>query len=219
MRDVVIIPDLHCPYHHKHAFDFLRDLIRDVKPSAIICIGDEIDAHTLSRYDSDPDLPGPAAELAAGRAALRSLWKIAPTAKACVSNHTFRAYKRAYRAGIPTAYMRGIREVLEAPAAWSWQDRAVLDGVWYFHGDGFGGQTPQLAACERLRHKAVIGHTHHAAGALWSYGFDRPVWGLSVGCLIDSAAPAFAYAKYQARRPALGAGVIQDGVPRFVPLS
>jgi hypothetical protein len=215
----LVLPDLHTPYHHPDAFRFLSDMKRLYEPDDIICIGDEIDAHTLSRFDSDPNLPGAACELQAARDALRRLYQIFPAARCCISNHTFRAYKQAHRVGIPRAYMRDIREVLGAPAGWKWRDSWKRKGVTYVHGDGFGGQTPQLAAAERLRCNVALGHIHHAAGALWSYAPSGAVWGLSVGCLIDDTAGAFAYARYQARRPALGCGIIQDGVPRFVPLS
>ncbi len=219
MPSVLIIPDLHAPYQHPDALDFLKRLKRHYKPAAVICIGDEIDAHALSRYPHDPDLAGAEDEACQADAFLQSLFTMFPVVRCCTSNHTYRAYRAAYAAGINSRWLKSIGDALHAPAGWQWGDRWEVDNVTYIHGEGFSGLTPQLAAADRLRRNVVLGHTHTAAGAVYSYGIDGPLWGLAVGCLIDDTARAFAYAKYQGRRPALGAGVIVNGVPHFEPLS
>jgi hypothetical protein len=60
----------------------------------------------------------------------------------------------------------------------------------------------------------VHGHTH--AGQL-VYFNGR--FGMNVGCLIDRAQYAFAYAKHAKTDPWLGCGLIENGVPRLLPLA
>jgi hypothetical protein len=218
LRDTLIISDLHAPYQHPDAVDFLCDVARRYKTTSVVCIGDEIDAHTVSRYASDPDLPGPKAELRKAIKALQPLYRAFPKVSVCTSNHTFRAYRKAFEAGIPKRVPSRDRRSAEAPEGWQWKELWEIANVSYSHGEGFSGRTPALAACERMRCNAVIGHVHTAAGVSWSYARSGALFGLSVGCLINPKAAAFAYAKHEARRPALGCGVIKDGIPMFVPL-
>jgi predicted phosphodiesterase len=43
-KSVLVISDLHIPYHHPQAFDFLQALKTKYKPDHIVNIGDELDA-------------------------------------------------------------------------------------------------------------------------------------------------------------------------------
>ena len=56
-KSVLVISDLHIPYHHPDAFEFLKALKKKYKPDLVVNIGDEIDQHSISMHDSNPDLP------------------------------------------------------------------------------------------------------------------------------------------------------------------
>jgi len=62
-KRILVISDLHIPYHRKDSFDFLKEIKKQFKPDTIINIGDEIDCHALSFHDSNPDLPSAGHEL------------------------------------------------------------------------------------------------------------------------------------------------------------
>ena len=54
---VMVIGDLHIPYHHKDSFAFLRALKKKYKGfDLVVNIGDELDQHAISMHDNDPDL-------------------------------------------------------------------------------------------------------------------------------------------------------------------
>ena len=53
---VLIIPDMHIPYHHPDTIPFLTHLKKKYNPTRIVCAGDELDKHALSYHDHDPDL-------------------------------------------------------------------------------------------------------------------------------------------------------------------
>ena len=82
LKKVMVIGDLHVPYHHKDAFAFLEALKKHYKGfDLVVNIGDEIDQHGLSFHDSDPDLPSAGDELKLTKAYIKDLEKIFPKMK------------------------------------------------------------------------------------------------------------------------------------------
>ena len=47
---------MHIPYHHPDTLAFLQHLKEKYEPTRVICLGDELDKHSLSFHDSDPTL-------------------------------------------------------------------------------------------------------------------------------------------------------------------
>lgn len=216
--NVLVVPDLHCPFHHPAAFDFLADTARAYGCKSAVCIGDEIDAHALSRYPHDPDGLSAEDEFQRAVAALQPLYKQWPVLDVCESNHTLRPYKVAYANGLPSRCMRGIGDVIEAPKRWRWGYSWERDGVTFVHGDGFRGKNAALTAAEKFRCSTVMGHIHSFAGVQYTAGPHDTLFGMNVGCLVDASAYVFKYAKYYPNKPTLGCGVLLGGVPLFVPL-
>ena len=70
---VLCIPDLHAPYHHKDALDFLRAVKKKYKPDRIINLGDDLDNAAISFHSSNPDLDSAGKELKKGRKFLQEL--------------------------------------------------------------------------------------------------------------------------------------------------
>lgn len=214
----LVISDLHAPFTHPSAIDFLADLKRAIKPDIVVCVGDEIDAHGWGRWDRNPDAPGQGDELAAAKGMLRPIFKLFPKVQVCNSNHSQRSFKKAARAGLPSAFVRTLREVLDAPQTWTWADAHEVDGVMFVHGEGFNGVRSALDAASTYRRKTVIGHVHGHAGISYTDNGLERIWGMNVGCLVDPQALAFEYTKPHRAKPVLGAGVVIDGVPHFYPL-
>ncbi len=214
----LIVSDLHAPYCHPNAMEFIREQAKEWKPSAVIFIGDEIDAYAFSQYAKDPDMDAGGAELTKAVKALKPLYRMFPKVSVCISNHTDRVYRLARAGGVPRRLLKDRREFLECPQGWSWRDHWDVDGVIYRHGEGFGGVTPAQKAATVLRRRAVVGHIH-TAGQIW-YGttITGQVWGMSVGCLINFDSPAFDYGRAAAARPFLGLGVVAEGTPHLVRL-
>lgn len=218
MSNLLCISDLHAPYHHPAAIDFLADLNRRHRPKTIVCLGDEVDAYAFSQFPKDPQAPAAGAEVTLARRALRPLFRLFPQVRICESNHTQRPFKRAQQAGLPGNFLRGLRQVLDAPAGWRWAPHWIVNDVLFLHGDGLSGPHAAEKAVQRQRRSTVIGHVHAHAGICWSTNLWGSIFGMSCGCLIDDTSPAFAYTRTQAQRPTLGCGLILDGVPVFQPL-
>lgn len=219
---ILAISDLQVPFEHQDALDFslhvLKTFQRPGDKIEIINMGDEVDQHTLGKYASNPNGHSAGHELEIAKDKLKPWFKAFPKSKVCISNHTWRAYKRAFDVGIPTQFLKNIGEVYGAPIGWEWSDRWTIDGIVFEHGEGVSGETAALKAAIQNRMCTVIGHQHSHAGVIHSGTFHNTIWGLNTGCLIDADAYAFAYGVKLRKKPTLGIGVIIDRVPFFVPM-
>lgn len=218
-RSVVLaIPDIHFPAHHPDTFDFLKYIKKTYKPTKVVCLGDEIDAAALGEWDKNPDQPGAGDELTAAVKHLHVLYKIFPHVMVCTSNHTSRIYRKAFKAGLPKRVMRSYAEILEAPAGWRWADYWEVDGVIYEHGEGFSGAAGALKAATQNMQSTVIGHLHAYAGIQYYANAKVLIWGFNAGCLIDKSHAAYDYGKHIKAKPIIGVAIIENGIPRFLPM-
>jgi len=217
---VLSIPDLQYPFAHKDHLDFLEAVADKFQPKVVVNQGDEVDFHALGDYDHDPDGMSAGDELEAAIEDLTKLAKLFPKQKICISNHTSRPYRRAYKFGIPAAFIKSYREFLKAPKGWEWSANFEIDGVVYEHGDspGISGAMGALKAAQKNMQSTCIGHLHSNAGIQWSANAKHLIFGFNVGCLIDKDAYAFKYGQNLKDKPILGAGIIDNGVPTFIPM-
>lgn len=215
---VLTISDLQAPFQHKDTMPFLSALKKKYKPTKIVCMGDEEDQHALSEYDKDPDGHSAGREHELAIEFLQSIYKMFPVADVCISNHTDRVFRKAYKHGIPRAYFKEYRDFLEAPKTWRWSDYFEIDGVRYTHGEGFSGRNGAISCADANMQSTVIGHIHAFAGIQWSANPRYLYFGLNTGCLIDVHAYAFRYGKHMKHKPIIGTGLVVEGLPVFVPM-
>jgi hypothetical protein len=219
---VLVISDLQIPFQHKDTFEFLHAVKTAYKPTEVVNIGDEVDMHALSDYVHDPDGYSPGHELEAALEVLHEeLYSCFPKSKVCISNHTSRPFRRAEACGIPRKFLRDYAEFLEAPEGYEWRDYWIIDGVRYEHGDalqgGVGATATRNAPLRNMR-STVFGHFHSNAGIQYVASPEALYFGFNVGCLIDFKAYAFKYAHKTKNRPVLGCGIVDEGIPTFVPM-
>lgn len=214
----MVTPDLQMPFHHKDALEFLYKVLKKEKPSVHVNIGDEVDFHALSEWDADPDGMSAGHELTAAKKALKELYQIIPESLVCTSNHTARPFRKAYKYGIPKALIKDYKEFLDAPKGWHWADDWEIDDVAYEHGEGFSGQQGALKAALANMQSTCIGHLHSFAGIQYSANSKHLIFGFNTGCLIDRHQYAFAYGQKMKNKPILGCGIIDRGIPKFLPM-
>lgn len=218
-KEVVLgIPDLQTPFEHKHSFDFLDAVKKKYRPTKIVNIGDSMDAHALSRWVTDPDGMGPADEYKAAIEKLKVMYAIFPEGVEVISNHNERLAKRAYGAGIPSLFLKRYEEIMQYPPGWSIAPHVKIDSVIYEHGHTQGGQYAARNLAYHNGQSTVIGHHHSYAGIQYIATRSKMWWGMNIGCLIDLGAYAFKYAAEQKFKPTLGCGIIDRGVPMFIPM-
>ena len=217
---VLVISDTQAPFQHRDTLAFLKHLKDTYKPTKVVHIGDVMDLHALSQYDSNPDGMSSGDELIAAQAFLKNLYQVFPEVSVLTSNHDIRAYKRATQAGIPRAFLKDYSEWFLSPPGWKWVDEIKIDDVLYIHGHQIpsGGGNVMHNAMRHYMRSVVFGHFHTRMGIDYYATADNLLFGMCVGSLIDHKAYAFEYQKLSARKPLIGAAVIVDGHPLIEPM-
>lgn len=217
---ILVFPDLHCPYEHQDAFCFLAMVQDKYRPDKVVSLGDELDFHSISFHDKDPDMPfTPSSELKEGIAHLKEIYEIFPKVTVIDSNHGSLVYRRMKWAGIPKSVLRPWGEILEAPKSWEWTYDLTLmmsnnQPVYFHHGLG-----QNVLAMSQLRAMCFVQGHHHSSFEVryWANSLNL-YWGVTSGCLIDHKSLAFAYAKNSVKKPMLGCTMILDGIPKLIPM-
>lgn len=218
-QSVLVISDLHIPYHHKQSFDFLIALKKKYKPDLIVNIGDELDQHAISMHDSNPDLPSAGDELRMSRTYILQLEKIFPEMTLVDSNHSSLVYRRALKYGLPRDYLRSYNEFLGVGKGWQWvEDLTVIlsDGSRCFFTHGMSADILKLSM--QMGKHCVQGHYHSKFSVSYYSNPDALIWGMQVGCLTSQKSMAFDYAKNFKNRFVIGTGMIIDGQPKLMPM-
>lgn len=215
-KRILIVSDLHAPYNHVDAVEFLKAVKAKYKPTRVIFSGDEADFHNISFHDADPDLDSSGAELEKAIKALQPLYRLFPTAEILESNHGSLVMRKALANGLSSKFFKGPGEILRAPRGWSWHfdiTTKLPDGTscYFHHSKGKPLKTGQLYGMSH-----VCGHLHES--------FDIQYWStpqvlafaMTVGCLVDKKSLAMAYSKNNQKRPIIGVGLILDSHPVLV---
>jgi hypothetical protein len=212
---VLAVPDLHAPYEHIDALEFLKSVRDKYRPSEFVCLGDEVDFHSVSRWPTNPDGMSAGQELSKAIEHLQPFYKEFPLMAVCTSNHTARPFRKAFDAGLPQAFLPAYQTLLKAPEGWQWKDYWEFDGVRYIHGEGKSGQGAHISFMRGYRQSIVHGHVHSFAAV----SHEGELFAVNSGCLIDAQSYAFAYAKHMPISVSLGCSVIHSGKrAEFIPM-
>ena len=217
-RCVLVISDLHIPYHHKDSFDFLREIKKQFKPDFVVNIGDLLDFHAISFHEHNPDLPSIGDELTVSKNYIKELESIFPNVTEVHSNHSSLVYRRAIKYGMSAQFLRPYGEFL-GTKKWQWVDDLKLQmcngkSVYFTH----GRSADVLKVSQTMAMNCVQGHYHTKFSIGYWANPDDLYWGMQVGCLINQKSMAFSYAKNFNTRFVLGCGIILNGVPRLLPM-
>lgn len=223
---------MHAPYHHRDTLDFLIALNKKYKFDKVICVGDELDYHSMSFHDHDPDLDGPAGEFQKGRAFLQELCHIFQNMTIIESNHGTMVKRRAKHHGMPSSHLLSYGDAIFGTKdkqgniqrtsfgrGWVWKPEETLmlkngQRVKFVH----GWLRNTLSNVKNTGMCFVQGHHHSTFEVVYYHTSEFLNWGISAGCMIDDKNPAFEYNKNNASRPVIGcAGIIEDQ-PRLFPM-
>lgn len=218
---ILVIPDLHAPYHHPDALEFLRYVTAAYDPDITVCLGDETDGHGISFHDSDPNLDSAGVELEKAKEFLHKLHELIPVMRICHSNHGSLVYRRAKVAGLPAQMIKTYREILfpdRDASGWEWDYSfripTASGDVLFKH----AASGPALADAAHNRANLVAGHLHGKFQIEYGASSACLYWAAQAGCLIDKDSMAYAYGKEHKYKPIIGCMVILDGLPLLVPM-
>lgn len=216
---ILLISDLHIPYHHQDAIAFLTHLKDKYHPTRVICLGDEVDGHALSFHDSDPDLPSAGDEIRQALPVIAELFKIFPKMDILESNHGSLVWRKAKVFGIPKHYIKSYNEVLGVDSGWKWSFDLTVDlpngQKCYMH---HGKTSNIIQLSQQMGMNATQGHYHETFKIDYWGNSTGLYWGMQCGCLIDDDKLAFNYNNVNIKRPIIGTGLIIDSMPVLEPM-
>jgi len=218
---ILFISDLHAPYEHKDALDFLKALKKSIKPTKVICVGDMLDFQSVSYHEHDADLMGPAAELKAGQDFVAKLGKIFPKMVITVGNHDCLPARKLKSAGLPLEMIKSYSDIYQAPKGWEFVDSLTIEVGDKYTPDVFvsHGLAKNVLNVAMQRGQCIFqGHFHQSFEIGYAGNPGSLLFGVNTGCLIDSKSPAFSYNKTQKNRPVIGTASLVGGVPQLHPL-
>jgi predicted phosphodiesterase len=216
---ILLISDLHVPYQHPDTVAFLTAIKKKYKPTRVISVGDEVDKHAMSFHDSDPDLMSAGDELEEAIEQLQPLYKLFPKMDLVDSNHGSMVYRKGKHHGIPRKYLRNYGEILEAPKGWKWSHELLINipgGNQLMVVHGISKDVMKVVAQRGVC--VVQGHYHSEFRIGYLGNPNHLLFGMNIGCSIDSKSLAFAYDKLNLARPVVGHGIIINGLPHLLPM-
>lgn len=203
-RRVLVIGDLHCPFELEGYFEFCKEQYKKYNCNKVIFIGDLLDNHYSSFHPTDPNGLGGEDELYYSINEVQKWSREFPVADVCIGNHDRIIARRAFDSAIPKEWIKSFNEVLGTN--WNWSERFVYDGVQYVHGEG--GTARTKAKNDLI--STVQGHIHTQAYTEFFVGANFKIFGMQVGCGVDSKSYAAAYAKHF-KKQAIGCGIVIGG--------
>jgi len=224
MHDVILpISDLHFPYNHPDVVNFLQAIkkkyLDKAKRPAVVFLGDEIDWHSISFHEKNPELFTPGDELKTAINRMQPLYKMFPDAWVIESNHGSLVYRKQKFHGLPREVFKSYRDMLEAPRGWKWVPDLILKtnkgAPVYFH---HGKSNDSTKLSQAMAMNAVQGHYHEKFKIEYWANPNGLFWGMNCGCLIDDSSLAYSYNKTNLKRPLIGTGIIIHGIPKLIPM-
>lgn len=216
---LLVLGDLHAPYHHRDAFAFMQALRDEFEPDEVVHIGDEIDWASQNYHEKVPGIPNPVEEFRLVRKEMAKLHDLFPEMVVIHSNHGNLPSRKAQTIGFPPEFLRSKNDLYGLPDDWEHRfDYTVKlpkgESVYICHGRT--GNVVNLS--KNIGNNAIQGHYHSKMGVTFYGTPERLMWGAQTGCLVDKDSLAMAYGKNSAALPLLGSLVVLDGVPIVIPM-
>jgi len=125
--NTLVIPDLHLPYQHRDAFDFLQLLSKTYKFKRVLCVGDIFDHHRPSFHESETDAMNAEDEYEMAIEDSKALQKLFPEMVITIGNHDAIPVRQAKAVGLPLGMLADFNRVYDLKDSWQWTDQHWFD--------------------------------------------------------------------------------------------
>lgn len=205
IKRYLVISDLQVPYHHEQAVKNVTKLARREKFDSVLCVGDEIDFQTISRWSEKTPLAYEQTLNADRKRTQEILWDLTENAKEAHivrSNHTDRLYNTLLKVpgliSLPELQYEKFMDFETMGITFHKKFFEFEKGWILAHGDeGSANSNAGLTAlnlAKRAGKSVVCGHTHRLGQSAYSeglYGHYRPLYGVEVGNLMNKAKASY----------------------------
>lgn len=218
-RNILLLGDLHAPWMHHHAVDFISAVVKKYGYDLALATGDETDGQGISFHGSNPDLPSPGHEFKMAIEQLKPLYKMFPELLIASSNHGDLLARKMKHHGLPIRALKSMNDILECPPGWKWDFDHIVqtpDGRKLLLNHAYSSDV--LKASQHRGISCAFGHHHSKFSIQYWENYDGLFYAIFAGCLVDPLSLAMAYAKNSPHRPVTGLVRIEDGVPHLIPM-
>ena len=215
IENVLVIGDIHAPFELKGYLQFCKDMYKEHNCNRVVFIGDLIDNHYSSYHETDADGIGGKAELKLAIKSIKKWYKAFPNADVTIGNHDRIIMRKAQSSNIPSEWIKSFSEVLNTPN-WNYVTEVIYNKVRYVHGDK---SSSAKTSYKRDLISTVSGHFHTQFFCEWGFGKFSALFGMQVGCGIDSKSYAMGYMQ-GGKKEAIGCGVVLNNgtLPFVIPM-
>jgi len=223
-KSILVISDLHIPYHHADAMVFLHEIKKKYKPDIIYSVGDIFDNHAISFHNHSADLFSPGDELEKcielihqKKYGLHSMFNKMVISS---SNHDDLFARKIKVNGLPIKVLKELKDIYRTPG-WTWHEKIIfkvknVEEIYCVHGQTTDG----LKLANHIGQSTCQGHFHTRFNIQWSTNSvsNKRRFSMQAGCLIGSGL-AQEYNRLMLNRPELGVGYIsREGLPALIPM-
>lgn len=207
-RVVGVFGDVHAPFNHPRYLDFLKETFKAYGVTDVVCLGDLVDFHAISRFQSEGCAKGAYDEFSMAMKEVDKIVSAFPKLRLCLGNHDLIPERQAATLGIGKIFVKSLRQLFNLPNSWEIGTEFVIDNVLYRHSPPAGGKDAAVNSAIQERMSVCVGHQHSFGGCKYSANKKDVIFGLNAGCGIDVDAYAFAYGKNSLNKPTLGCGIV-----------
>jgi predicted phosphodiesterase len=199
IKRYLVISDLQIPYHHEVAVKNVIKLARREKFDSVLCVGDEIDFQTISRWAEKTPLAYEQTLHRDREQTQQILWDLTEHSREAHivrSNHTDRLYNTLLKVpgliSLPELQYDKFMDFATMGITFHKTFYEFEKGWILAHGDeGNANPNPGITAlnlAKKAGKSVVCGHTHKLGLSAFSEGVGghyRTIWGIEAGNLMD----------------------------------
>jgi len=208
---VLIIGDTHEPFTKEGYWEWCYDIGQTHNVDFEVQIGDLTDQYVFSHFSKHPQAMNLSDEIGKLKDKLKLVHGMFPRMVITKGNHDERLWDRALEVGIPSDLLITFQEFIGID--WKVVNELEIDDVLYKHKPSRGGKTPSILTAKEEFMSTVNGHLHTIGALNFHTTRKGSVFGMTVGCGIDTTSYAVEYAKESVQHYFHGCGVVEDGVP------
>lgn len=166
-RRILFVPDTHCPYHDRRAWDAMMNWAAPKKPTDIVVLGDLADFYAVSFHAKDPKRRHSLAwELGETRKLVKELERLGSLNLVyCMGNHENRLSRYIADRAPELDGLISLEKELGLEGKWKvvpYMDDHRIGKLWVTHEAGFAGSTAIPRTQAKYESNVVFGHTHRA---------------------------------------------------------